>query len=590
MEQLRQTLVLLFCAFSCNMLAQTTLRVPSVFATIQSALDTAAASDIILVAPGTYYENLIWPQQDSLTLRSEEGSASTILDGSEAASVISIRSQNNVWTRYKDITNHTLIEGFTIQNGLVADGDGGGIYGINASPILNDLVVRNNRTGGNYPKGAGMYLAKYEGQITNCSFLNNSTFSGGTGAGAYIIMADDLVIEDCDFSNNTIDSDSQGVESCGAGLCIDGHSDIFPGNIPTLEILNTLFYNNRITTPFRGSGAGLGLSDWTSSRNFNVLIDNCHFEENHIDSDEPDSEGGGMHCYSYELVLTNSAFINNSAGFGGGVHIDGETNNTITNSVFRGNKRLWPASNSGAVSLRSQKDSTFTTFTNCVFSENDGPAIGFYKWDSHSIELNNCTFFQNDESVRGNRLNMSATNCIFWNKYFPEFQASIGEYRDLKLSHCIMPDSIVEGENLLYLDPELESTFLPIPSRTSPCIGAGIDLPEVTYDVESNDRPLPAGSSPDIGAYEVDQSQVVATNQLDFDTKAEDLIVTNPISERLNFAEAIDLLLVYDLNGMLVSRAQNILELETMHFPSGIYIIKMTKNNEAFVTSVIVQH
>ena len=41
--------------------------------TVQVGLDMCAAGDTVLVAAGTYHENIVWPDMDGLKLMSESG-------------------------------------------------------------------------------------------------------------------------------------------------------------------------------------------------------------------------------------------------------------------------------------------------------------------------------------------------------------------------------------------------------------------------------------------------------------------------------------------------------------------------------------
>ncbi len=84
------------------------IRVPGEFARLDEALAQAAPFDTILVAPGDYQVNLVWPATQGLKLLSEAGPAATCLDGGGVASVIGI---------YTGVDTTTVVAGFTIRRG-----------------------------------------------------------------------------------------------------------------------------------------------------------------------------------------------------------------------------------------------------------------------------------------------------------------------------------------------------------------------------------------------------------------------------------------------------------------------------------------
>jgi serine protease len=92
--------------------AQAAIRVPSDVGSIEAALSVAEPRDTILVAAGTYRVNLVWPDTQGITLLSEQGPLTTILDGSDKLQVIGV---------YSGVDTTTVISGFTITNGH-ADG------------------------------------------------------------------------------------------------------------------------------------------------------------------------------------------------------------------------------------------------------------------------------------------------------------------------------------------------------------------------------------------------------------------------------------------------------------------------------------
>ena len=64
------------------------INVPADSATIQSAINGAINGDTVLVQPGTYPENIIWPDVNGIKLISAGDSSNTIIDGGANGSVI----------------------------------------------------------------------------------------------------------------------------------------------------------------------------------------------------------------------------------------------------------------------------------------------------------------------------------------------------------------------------------------------------------------------------------------------------------------------------------------------------------------------
>ena len=109
------------------------------FIKIQFAIDASTSGDTVLVAAGTYTENIDYSGKN-LVIISTAGRDSTIIDGASSGSVVLFENGED---------SIAVLSGFTIQNGSE-----GGIYCQGSSPTLKNLIVTNNTHG---MGGGGIY-------------------------------------------------------------------------------------------------------------------------------------------------------------------------------------------------------------------------------------------------------------------------------------------------------------------------------------------------------------------------------------------------------------------------------------------------
>nr|MBC8478079.1 right-handed parallel beta-helix repeat-containing protein [bacterium] len=248
--------VLLITTISAISLA-TTIHIPDDQSTIQAGLNTAVEGDTVLVASGTYVENIIWPAVNGIKLIGS-GQEDCIIDGDSLGSVI----------RFEEdlggiIDSSTLITGFVIQNGFSSVG--GGIYFFTANPQLIDVTISGN-TG--YRGGGGIHCLYSNPTLTNVMITDNLA---GPAEG-----------------------------SAGGGICCLGSN-------PTLT--NVIITNNSVYAVW-GAGSGIychnscpTLSNVTISGNLGVFW------------------GGGIACRGVSNpVLTNVTITGNGAYWGGGIY------------------------------------------------------------------------------------------------------------------------------------------------------------------------------------------------------------------------------------------------------------------------------
>jgi hypothetical protein len=202
------------------------LHVPEMYETIQDAIDIAFDGNTILVAPGTYHENIDFLGK-AITVKSTDGPEVTIIDGDQ---------NHNVVTFNSDETANSVLDGFTISNG--SDYDGGGINCYGSSPvILGNIitqngaffgggisctedslpVIKNNIITNNtaIDSGGGIFSAHSWPIITNNVITNNSADETGGGICYYTYYGDPISITNNIIINNIAGSYGGGIYSWG---------------------------------------------------------------------------------------------------------------------------------------------------------------------------------------------------------------------------------------------------------------------------------------------------------------------------------------------------------------------------------------
>ena len=116
-----------------------TINVPADQPTIQAGINAAIPGDTVLVAPGTYIENISFLGK-AITVQSSGGPGVTVIDGNSTTNVVIFSSGEGLGS---------VIEGFTITKGV-----NGGIYCSNTSPtIINNIITANTTGSGIFTTG-----------------------------------------------------------------------------------------------------------------------------------------------------------------------------------------------------------------------------------------------------------------------------------------------------------------------------------------------------------------------------------------------------------------------------------------------------
>jgi hypothetical protein len=236
------------------------IHVPTEQSSIQAAINASTNGDTVLVAPGTYIENINFSGK-AITVISDQGPALTVIDGNNNGPVATFVSGEGP---------QSVLNGFTIQHGsaqFVPILSGGGVRIENSSPGIAGNVITSNNAGA---AGGGIYILFGSPLIQSNQIINNgqASGSGGIGGGGMAIVGSTAQVLNNIISNNSWPTSSGGgitLRSNGApiqGNIISNNTAYYSGGGIWTDS-DSLIVNNLIIGNYSPFGAGIwwGVSD-----------------------------------------------------------------------------------------------------------------------------------------------------------------------------------------------------------------------------------------------------------------------------------------------------------------------------------------
>lgn len=281
------TVIFSFVATSVN---ANIIKVPSNYPTIQLAINAAVNGDTVLVAPGTYLENINFKGKKILVashyilMKDPTFINATVIDGSNpthpdtASCVLMVSGEDST----------SILEGFTLtkgtgtrwidEHGAGTYYEGGGILVTLSSPtIKNNLIINNSAvrvtSGAVSAGGGGIRCGDASVRILNNVIINNT---GMYGAGIVLNYCSGSIIKNNVIAQNRVYNAVSGVQTFGgAGIWI---LEKKPGNTTPNIIENNTIVGN-VCDDNDGPGAagdGSGMLVWyanVEARN-NIIWEN----------------------------------------------------------------------------------------------------------------------------------------------------------------------------------------------------------------------------------------------------------------------------------------------------------------------------
>jgi hypothetical protein len=463
------------------------IHVPADKSTIQAGINAASTGDTVLVAEGTYLENINFMGK-AITVASHfimdadtNHINNTVIDGSQPANP----DYGSVVTFISGEDTTSVISGFTITGGagtlfpVDQQRVGGGILCYNAGATIKNNMITSNQVdnaGGSFGGGVAMnsdgserYIILKGNEIKNNDVLStdNDAYGGGVYSNINVRITENLIAgnsvtsgtdawgggvvllsmfgtNQVVFENNIINNNTiEGNYAWGGGVAVYNSAAIITGN----QIINNavtsvkawgggiliqgtigefyLTHNEISGNSISASNYGVGMGASIQTPTANAYISGNEFSNNTATGT---SYGGGFRLNNNNgvniLVDGNVISDNDIPGAGGGVYTNA-SNCRFVNNLFANNSA--GQSGGGIFMEINQKDALFCDPISGSVTQDQN--IVRNNSDATDFTFINNTFAGNSAGYYGGaiRINYTTETCLIMNSVFWENDAVLGD-------------------------------------------------------------------------------------------------------------------------------------------------------------------
>ena len=262
--------------------AASTINVPKDQPTVQAGINAANTGDTVLVAPGTYYENIDFKGKAITVAASGSDPSLTTIDGGNKFNTSTVTFQSGE-------LRSSILSGFTIRGGGITNLAGGGIHIFQSAPTVRNNTITSNAC-------IGIYVGSGDALIQNNTISNTeNTFP--------------LNSSTCTFSPAAVELD--GSYSIGSytsssiiGNTIENNLDgLVAGGITVISAEGALIQNNTIRNNSGGNVGGIVAVD---TRTISIL-------QNLIYGNSAGCGGGALSTTGQGVYVINNTIVDNTS-------------------------------------------------------------------------------------------------------------------------------------------------------------------------------------------------------------------------------------------------------------------------------------